>query len=96
MTTTLPTLAELTAGYRTRTNNPTAASPYSIGRAGSTYAGQTGAKSHVLIAYWQGRTEAACGARNDGRSRVTVVPDADTDAVTCAKCRAWLERTRGL
>jgi hypothetical protein len=71
-------------------------SVYGVGKAGSTRRGMTGAHTHVIRSFeyraFAGpvmMVEAVCapsadvGATFDGT---------DTIAVTCAKCRAWLER----
>lgn len=86
------TLAQLEAGRIARGGQATDTPVYSVGRAGTTYAGKTGDKVHVIISHPSFGTEAACGARNNGTSRFSPIEAADTDRVTCSKCSKWLVR----
>lgn len=86
------TLAQLEAGRVARGGDVTEKKTYHVGRSGSTYAGKTGDKIHVLIDFGRLGFEGACGGRNNGRGRVSPVEGLDTDAVTCTKCLSWLQR----
>lgn len=91
--TTLPTLSDLQRAYEARGGKD--ADVYAVGRSGSSYAGRTGDKLHVIISTHSFRPYGACGARNDGRSRVAILPGYDTDTVSCSKCLSWLRSTAG-
>jgi len=88
-------LAGLAAAAAARGSDAT----YAIGRNGTTNAGRTGAKVHLLMSYTMaGRpvTE-SCATRNrNGRSAHAPIAGLDTNSITCASCRRWLDRTAAM
>jgi hypothetical protein len=74
---------------------------YTVGRNGSSYAGKSGDKIHLIVTWSAERVDGtrytmseSCSTRNDGRR--AVIAGADTDQITCASCRRWLARAEAL
>lgn len=85
----MKTLTQLEAGRIARGGNADE-KVYSIGRNGTTPAGKSGDKLHVIIDSGLYGVYGACGLRQGGR--VAILEGLDTDAVTCAKCQKWLAK----
>lgn len=100
-----PSLAELTANTAAKrqeiwTKNgwtDVPVSTFAVGKSGSTFAGSTGDKLHVVISTThiirgEARTTVAspCNSSDRRRAAFSTIDGLDTDRVTCTKCLKWL------